>query len=240
MKVRGALLGTMSGSMGGATASRNRGGQYFRQRVVPTNPSSDRQTAVRSQMAAANAAWISTLTAAQREAWKTYGQNTPRMDTLGNEIILTGQQAYVGARIPRGQAGITTPADGPIIFDRGEPPVEFQDLTSTQTNLIEINLGVLENQVALGDAASDGGFLLVFVGQPQNPTINYFRGPYQFAAQAAFSATDTEVALPTDPAGYAMETPFANAQIRPCRFVLAYDDGRTSTALELMLEVAVA
>ena len=34
------IVGPLSGSFGGLTASHNRGGQYLRQRSTPTNPNS--------------------------------------------------------------------------------------------------------------------------------------------------------------------------------------------------------
>lgn len=85
----------MSGSRAGITASRNRGGQYFRTRATPTQPRTDSQVSVRENFGVLSQGW-KTLSAAQQDAWRTWGENHPRTDSLGQSIKLTGLQAYVG------------------------------------------------------------------------------------------------------------------------------------------------
>lgn len=60
----------LSGSTGGITAAAARGGvNYFRVRRRPGNPRSTEQSRIRSILAAVAAAWVGTLTIAQRAAW---------------------------------------------------------------------------------------------------------------------------------------------------------------------------
>lgn len=237
MKTVGALLGTMSGSMGGMTASRNRGGQYFRQRVIPTNPNTTRQQAMRSAMAAGNTVWIENLSAANRASWANYAANTPRTGPLGNEVILTGQQAYVGAYSIRTQIGQAVPATGPSTFDRGQPVTGITDDATSTANVIDIDTGLLANTIALGAAAPDDGDLAIYLGPPINPTINYYDGPYQLADVVSFAASATTVAWVTDPANLTDDTALAAGQVRAIKIVAVYDDGRTSSPFQAICTV---
>ena len=92
MKIIPALTGPMSGKLGGMVASRNRGGQYFRRKAVPVNPDSNRQTAVRSNFATLISLYNNDLTPAQRQSWIQWAANTPRIDSLGQTHVLTGQK----------------------------------------------------------------------------------------------------------------------------------------------------
>jgi len=237
MKVVGALLGTMSGSMGGLTASRNRGGQYFRQRVIPTNPSSTRQNAVRSYLAAAVSAWTNTLTAAQRGSWTTYAANTPRTTPLGTEVVLTGQQAYIGAYVPRMQGGLTVPADGPTTFNRGEPVVSIVTQTNDLPNTLGLNMGLMSNEINLGDAASDDGDLLIYIGPPVGPGVNYWKGPYQLASVVGIAPAASQISWDVDIVTLTDEYALVVGQRRPVRIVAAYDDGRTTDAFRVICDV---
>lgn len=70
MKVTSAIFETMSGKLGGAVASKARGGvKYLRALVIPSNPQSSDQTAVRAILTGLAGAWKSTLTDSQRAAW---------------------------------------------------------------------------------------------------------------------------------------------------------------------------
>jgi len=238
MLTKGALLGTMSGSIGGATASRNRGGQYFRQRVVPTNPNSSRQQAVRGIFAGLVAGWISELTSAQRAAWKTYADNVPFTNALGDQVTLTGQQIYIGANTARKQAGLTDALVAPTTFDRGESVVRLEDGVGNAENTIDIVGDATVLSALLSAGASDDGDALLFIGEPQNPTINYFKGPYQFAgvvavASAATSADFSSLVASTLP----INTPLAENQRRPVRVVMVYDDGRYTAGYEAICTI---
>ncbi|MCK4306571.1 MAG: hypothetical protein KAY24_20175, partial [Candidatus Eisenbacteria sp.] len=88
------ILGPLSGSMGGLTYARNKGGLYVKMKASPTNPNSARQQAARGILSTASGLWQA-LTDAQRNAWDIYGAEKPRTDPLGQEYYLTGHQMYV-------------------------------------------------------------------------------------------------------------------------------------------------
>lgn len=103
-----------SGSVGGVTSSRNRFGQYRRNRAIPVNPNTTAQGAVRARMSANAAAWR-TITSAQRAGWSDLGNSMVRSDALGQNYTLTGFQAYCSINNNNVAAGNSTVADAPAL-----------------------------------------------------------------------------------------------------------------------------
>lgn len=91
----GIAVGAMSGSIGGSTASHNKGGPYFRTRAIPTNPSSATQLARRAALATMSQNWRD-RTAAERQAWEEWARQNPITNALGQSINKSGHQSYVG------------------------------------------------------------------------------------------------------------------------------------------------
>lgn len=83
-----------SGSVGARTSSRNRSGQYVRQRAIPTQPRTVAQIRARSQLTSQSAAWRG-LTDAQRAAWNAFALSFTVTNSLGTAINLTGAQCYI-------------------------------------------------------------------------------------------------------------------------------------------------
>lgn len=179
MKFKSPIFSQVSGSIAGMTFSHNRGGLYTRSRTIPVNPSSEAQVAVRAAFSGLVSDWINTLTDAQREAWTLYALNTPLVDRLGDPLTLTGQQMYIRCNTPRVNAGFDVVDDGPTTF--GEAlltSVSLADMTAPD----DLDVGY---DATNPWATNVGGGLFIQVGQPQNPTINYFKGPYRFAGSEA-------------------------------------------------------
>lgn len=88
------LIGRISRSAGSLTFAHNKFGAYFRNRVIPTNPVTGPQTAVRVDFGDHSSNWRA-LTQAQRDVWIAYGLNYVKTDSLGQTYSLTGLQAYV-------------------------------------------------------------------------------------------------------------------------------------------------
>lgn len=200
MKYTSAIAATGSGSIGGATASHNRGGQYFRRRAIPVNPSTVQQQAVRGFFSTLQAAWDSTLTSAQRSAWDSYALNTPVTDALGNSVNAGGKGMYTRGNVPRLQAGLTRVDTGPTTF--GLPALTAPAITS-----LVASTGILTFTYTNTDswAGAVGGALLVYVSRPQNAAINSFKGPYRFAGKVLGAATPpTSPGTVTSPFTYAV------------------------------------
>lgn len=122
MKFTSQLIAAASGSIGGATFSRNRGGQYIRRRALPSNPNTEAQTIARTNLATAVAAWTNVLDDTFRQGWATYAEATPITDALGNQIKLSGQQMYIRSATVALIAGLALPTISPTESGLGLTP----------------------------------------------------------------------------------------------------------------------
>lgn len=217
MKIIPALTGPMSGKLGGMVASRNRGGQYFRRKAAPVNPDTSLQSARRSAFASLISAWNNTLTDAQRATWTQWAANTPRLDSLGQTHVLTGQNAFVGYNTLLLQADGSFNTDNSGQFNRGSSPtpVEF---VSTSPTAYALN-------VTFDMPTDEDGFLLTYIGRPQNVTRNFFKGPYRFfKSQQVNSPASTAVVAITSLS--TLPFPVTVGQLLPVYCVMVYADGR--------------
>lgn len=123
-----ALVSEFSGAQGSTVASHNRFGPYFRNRVIPTNPSTSSQASVRNLLKAASQAWRS-LTAAQRTAWGAVAATIPRLDVLGRVYYQSGHQFFVSTCIAVKEYDVTAafPTDPATIVT----PVDLSSVTHT-------------------------------------------------------------------------------------------------------------
>lgn len=233
MLVKG-IMTQMSGSLGGITAGHAKGGMYLRARAIPVNPNTGFQVQVRAAMTMSVNRWTETLTSAQRNAWNTYGANTPTVNRVGDTINLSGQQWYNAANVPRGQAlsklpitasTLTPVDDAPVIFDRG-------DFTTPSMGNPSTSIGA---QLTFGDSDSwvsePGSALLVYQGRPHNGSRTYFGGPWRLIHVIQGSSGTP----PTSPATITVAE-FANngfalvaGQFVPFAYAVTRADGRIST-----------
>ena len=109
------ILGSLRGSIGDNTFSHNRGGDYVRRRVAPTNPNTTRQQTMRALLATYASGWTNNLTAAQRSAWNVWAGQQPKEGPLGNSINLTGINGYVWCNTHIDDAGDTPITDPPAL-----------------------------------------------------------------------------------------------------------------------------
>lgn len=218
MKFSSQIVSAASGSIGGCTFSRNRSGQYIRRRALPINPASTFQQLIRAAMSSLVTAWTGNLTQAQRDAWEIWAINTPYTDALGNPVIITGQNAYVSLNTPRIQASLTVINTAPSIFSGTSltPPSFTIADESAQTVTFSFNN-------ADEWASLIGGALLVYVGRPQNASINFFKGPYRYAGSVLGA-----IVPPTSPATLPTPFPFVQPQRVFMQWRAVGADGRIS------------
>jgi hypothetical protein len=234
MLVKGSLVTQMSGSLGGITASRNRGGQYFRARALPVNPNSNRQQVMRMYMDTAVTYWTESLTDIERLSWQTYADNVAMVNRVGDSVFLSGQQQWIRSAVPwlLGGQDLDDIRSAPTIFDTGDPGT--LSLTSIATDGT-IVIGIAG---APGWAGVDEGRILCFVSQPQNQSKVFFKGPFRFCG---FVAGD--VATPITSASFDADNadpPVAIVQNAKTfvRVRCQYPDGRLTQAF-IFEEIAV-
>lgn len=175
MKFKSQVYTQVSGSIGGATYARNRGGMYSRGRAMPSNPQSVYQTEVRNSVAGLTAAWSQTLTQDQRDGWSVYAANVPVLDRLGDSRLISAMNWYVRNNVPRMQAGLAVVSDAPTTYT----------LPAFTVGSVTIDVSSANASIVFDDseewANADGGAMLVYISRPVSPGIQFFKGPYRFA-----------------------------------------------------------
>lgn len=227
MKWRGAAIGggATSGKLGPAVASRNKGGQYLRSRVVPSGGTpTPPQEVIRNAVRSIVPQW-STLTEGQRTAWNTYGVNVPTVDVLGDSIQLSGQNWFVGSNVLATQTGLDIVKDGPTTFDRGGidlADAEFTAGASTGTLALASTVASLLG----GDA---GAGVIVYGGKDYSRGRGKYFGSFQIAA--VFPGDDTASVL-------TFTLPFAHSSnnAMAINVVIRRGDGRYTTASRLTVQ----
>jgi len=164
----------MSGSIAGNTYARNRFGNYVRARTKPVNPSSARQTRIRSIVAELTERWYSTLSAAQRTAWDTYAAAVVMKNRLGENIHLTGFNHFIRSNSGYVDLGGGYFDDGPVALTLPEKDAAFAIAASQATQLVTVTFN--DN---LDWCSEPGAGMYLLDGRPQNITRNFFAGPYR-------------------------------------------------------------
>lgn len=209
-----------SGSIGGVTASRNKGGMYMRGRAVPVNPNTPQQQTIRGAVASLSNLWSTLLTPAERDAWDVYAQNVLLPGPLGDPRQVSGLNMYTRSNTPRIQAGLPRVDAAPTTFDLGEYTAPSIGTIVPASNTVPIVFDNTDDWANENDAA-----MLVFIGRPQNPSINYFKGPYQLADQIDGDATTA----PTSPFAVVSNFPFASGNKIFALITVTRADGRYSS-----------
>jgi len=217
----------MSGSLAGNTFARNRSGNYARARTKPVNPKSARQSAIRAIVMMLAEQWRETpMTDVIRTAWKTYADSVQWNNKLGEVITLSGFNHFIrsnAAMITAGGAMVTAgPTD--LGLPAGDPTFDITGLGEAAATA----------SVVFNDTNEwcdeDDGFLSIFMGEPQNPTRNFFDGPWRFWQAVAGDS----VAPPTTPDGPTGSLPFTAIEGQKVWFQaqIIRSDGRVSTRFE--------
>ena len=221
MKYLSQLVTSASGSVNGLTASHNRGGQYFRGRVIPTNPQTVQQIAVRNAFGQLAAAWVTTLTETQREAWAAYSELVPLPDALGQSRPIGALPMYQRCNTPRLQAGLAVVNDAPVIYSQADIGQILIDSATPASEEVDIAF-----EGADGWDEEDGAALLVYLGRAQNRSVNFFKGPYRLAG-AVLGDSNTP---PANPATVSSPFPFSAGQKIFGQARVTRADGRLSSA----------
>lgn len=176
--VPSALIGRLSRSAGSTTAGHNRYGAYLRNRVIPTNPVSGPQTAVRDQFSNVTQAWRD-LTQSERDAWDAFGPEIVRTDSLGETYTLNGQTAFMYVnrnRITCGQSILTA---APLV----DPPPALLTATATLDDTPTMSLAYTATPLAANDK------LLIFATRGVSQGKNFLpNGDYKLIMITAAAA----------------------------------------------------
>lgn len=90
----GMMMTDARGKLGGQVFSKNRSGAYIRTKVTPSNPQTNAQAQVRSNLGTLSASW-STLTPAQIAGWNDAVNDWQSTDIFGDIKKPTGKNLFV-------------------------------------------------------------------------------------------------------------------------------------------------
>lgn len=166
-------------------------------------------------------AWQEELTEAERETWITYANAVTVRNKLGDTIKLTGQNWFIRNNSVWMQmsqeydTSITNvkldigPPPGAISFvyteEEGENPATLVANWSIPTSFPSPRVGI-------------------WISRPKSPTVNYYKGPYQYLRYNQSTSTSGPIIPP-----YGWE----EGEKIFFRFRARYTDGRLSDAVEI-------
>ena len=163
----GIFTPNLSGSAGGTTASRNRGGGYFRNKSIPTNPDTVYQQAARAILAAFSQAWRG-LNQPQRDAWDAAVNNFIGTDVFGVGRRKTGKNLYTSLN-----ANLSSVALAAI----SAPPLPVA-VPSASVGAVIIAIGAGTFTVAITDPSASYT-LQVWASAPLSAGVSYAKNQYR-------------------------------------------------------------
>lgn len=152
-----------SGSVNGTTYSRNRSGNYARNRSTPVNPSAPRQSVIRSIMASLSHTWRNVLTPAQRGLWNDYALTLPALNKIGESITLTGINAFIQLNTWR----VARLAIAPV----NVPPAVAPSASASLNSIVLAGNSVAIDVTVTMTAYPATATLVVQLSRPQSPGI---------------------------------------------------------------------
>jgi len=185
----GGGIAQMSGSIAGTTFARNRYGAYARNRTIPINPSTPAQNKIRGTAANLKAAWINDLTANERAAWDEYAANVSMVNRLGESVNLSGYNHFCRTNAALLYQDLAVIEAAPKEFSVGEQDPTLAVAGTADDQKIQVTF-----DDALAWANEVGGYMLLQMGKPQNPTVNFFKGPWKTIGKISGAAV-----APTSP-----------------------------------------
>lgn len=193
----------MAGSMAGNTFARNRFGDYVRARKKPVNPHSVRQESIRAVVSYLSEFWHQDLSIAERECWEAYAAAVAMKNKLGDTIYLTGFNHFIRSNSARMMFH-----PGPVKFcpDVLSLPEKDTDLACSEEDIGDQSLTFTNNTALFAANGDQIVTLLVYQGQPQLASRNFFAGPWRYIG--GFDAPAGQAGTVTLDAGF----PFALGQ----------------------------
>lgn len=133
----GMMMTDARGKLGGQVFSKNRGGAYIRTKVTPSNPQTQAQAQVRSNLATLSSGWNS-LTAQQIAQWNGAVNDWTSTDVFGDIKKPTGKNLYVKLNVNLLNSGQPTFANPPAKLDL-PALVDIDVDVTTATDTLEID-----------------------------------------------------------------------------------------------------
>lgn len=179
-----AFMADARNKLNGNVFSKNRYGNYIRNKVTPVNPQTSYQQQQRQQLGNLASQWRG-LTQAQRDAWGAAVTNFPRKDIFGNTQYLSANTLYVTLNKNLTNAGSSVISDPPS-------PVAIPEFI---VNSVSAAAGAGTLTISVTPDAVPSGFVL-FVKATGNvgPGKNFVKNLLRFIGTATVSSGTADIA----------------------------------------------
>lgn len=173
-----ALVSEMRNKLNGSVLSKNRYGNYVRNKVTPVNPQTSYQQNVRALLASVSQAWAG-LTDSARNGFTALAQNHPFTDIFGDSKTLDGKAMFSKLNMNLQKIGLSPITVAPVFV--GMPFVEATGATASVASGLELDVSV---------ATIPAGFTAVVEATPPLPaTINFVKNRYRQLGTAVAAAS---------------------------------------------------
>lgn len=182
----------MSGKLGGAVGSTARGGiQYLRKLVIPSNPRTTLQTAIRNAVSSASAVWASILTEEQQQLWWDFAEGSQTGKSLFSKVNQPRLYAQNTGRAKNPDGSAPT---NPLTY-LGDPPESLSAVFTGIALTVDASSDTLifpaipaEEPWMDNATAGTPAIMYVFVSAGQNASRFSRQHPYQLVAAVVFEA----------------------------------------------------
>lgn len=179
MRFTSDLATKVGGRLGNMVGMMNKAGMNLRSWVMPSNPNTASQQAVRATLSVLAAAWSGTLTSGERAAWAAYEATLTFTSKIGVNYQISGFDAYVAANGSRIVAGLSRIDTAPVIGG-------FATFTPV-TPSFNVSAHTLSIAYTAGDAWNGevgGGLVIRLSPIGFNAGVTFYEGPFKYAGVA--------------------------------------------------------
>lgn len=232
MKFKSEIVTSASGSIGGVSYQKSRGGLVRQAKPRNTNSNSPQQRSIRNVFASLAWSWNNALSDLERATWTNYAHLTPITGKLGDPLVLSGSKMFVRYNTLRVGAGLTILNSGPT-----EP-----GLTPLIINKAEAHTGFPFLQilfdVSLPWATAVGGFMTIQTTRFLPQARNSFSGGTRTLTTVLGAATPiaNETIEGANAFGQVVNTTRPGLKMR-YRFIAGDSTGRLSAVVERFVTI---
>jgi hypothetical protein len=177
-----ALVSDMRNKLNGSVLSKNRAGNYIRNKTTPVNPQTPAQQANRQQLGSMSSSWNG-LTESQRQSWRGASASFPYTDIFGDRKELDGKSLFIKLNLNLLNAGQAQIQSAPSSVGIPEIALSAAD-ASVATDII----------LSFGFATVPVGFsLLVYGTPPVNAGVQFVKNKYRLLGSATVAANDADI-----------------------------------------------
>lgn len=180
MKIKySALVSDARGKLNGSVASRNRYGNYLRNKMTPVNRRTTFQQANRAIFGAMSAHWNG-ITEAQRTAWRNYANDNPYTDIFGDQKTLQGNSMFTGTNT--------------LLLNAGLPALDVPDVTDVDLPHILLSIETLSTTVfglEISDDDTDADKIVIYATPPVSAGKLFLKNDYRIVVSLDVDDFDT-------------------------------------------------